>query len=705
MVSKRLPILIVAAATAFNLWALRAEVAAVQYVNDMGMHLSMVRWARGRIAGGHVPLDGWYPNLSLGSPQFHYYQTLPHVITAYASTVLDVGTAFRWSNYLLVALWPVSVYCGARLLDLPPRAAAVSAALSPLLVSVTGYGFSHDSYVFRGLGVWSQGWAMWLLPLAWGTSWRAIGRRGSPTLAAGLLAATAACHYVVGAIGFLALGAWAMACLDDVARRIGRAVVVAAGALAAMTWVIVPGVLDRQWANFAGADRPTIGYFSHSATRLLGWLARGKLLDQGRLPVITTAVAVGLLVGVIEWRRSERARALVMVWTLALLLFLGRSIPGPSAGLLPGTDDLYLRFIGGVQLASLLAAGHGLGWILPRLHHVAERLPFKTGRVGLALAAMVVVLPAYGSIAAFDRQDGAWIADQQLADAVDGTDLQSLIDEVAARGGGRIWSGSATGWGREYKIGAVPVYEELLNRDADGLGFWLRVSSLSTMVEPNFDETRRSDYDVFNVRYLIFPAERRPPVDATFLRSAGRHVLWEVPTSGYTAVVDASGVIAADRRTIGDRTLPFLRSDLPARRIFPTIDLDGGPSSPSAAAAPAEGPPGAVVSETADLENGRTRAEVSVDRAAMVVLKTTFHPRWRVTVDGVSVEPQLVAPSFVGREVPPGRHVLEFDYRSYPSYGWLLVFGALALGLLEIGPRLVHRGRAIRSSRSPRSSG
>jgi hypothetical protein len=61
------PIVVVAIAVAFNLWVLRAESNPVSYPNDMAVHASMVEWAGGRIEGGHLPLDGWYPDLALGS--------------------------------------------------------------------------------------------------------------------------------------------------------------------------------------------------------------------------------------------------------------------------------------------------------------------------------------------------------------------------------------------------------------------------------------------------------------------------------------------------------------------------------------------------------------------------------------------------------------------------------------------------------------
>src|SRR5207247_6759951 len=106
-----------------------------------------------------IPLDGWYPELGLGSPQFHHYQSLPHITTAYVSKLFGVGRSFRWSLYLLLASWPISVYWGARLLGWDRWSSGAAALVAPLLASATGYGFEHGNYVWRGLGEWSQLWA------------------------------------------------------------------------------------------------------------------------------------------------------------------------------------------------------------------------------------------------------------------------------------------------------------------------------------------------------------------------------------------------------------------------------------------------------------------------------------------------------------------------------------------------------------------
>ena len=76
--------------------------------------------------------------------------------------------------YLLLALWPVSVYWGARLFGLSRWTAAAAAAVSPFLASAAGIGYETKAYVWVGYGVWTQLWASWTLPLAWGFTYRAL---------------------------------------------------------------------------------------------------------------------------------------------------------------------------------------------------------------------------------------------------------------------------------------------------------------------------------------------------------------------------------------------------------------------------------------------------------------------------------------------------------------------------------------------------
>lgn len=695
------PLGIVAVAVGFNLWVLRAEILPVLNLNDSSVHLSMVRWALQRIREGHLPFDGWYPYLGLGSSLFHHYQSLPHILTAGIGLAIGPDRAFFGTLYLLLASWPISVYLGARLLGWERWVAAAAAVISPLLVSTPGYGYEHGSYTWRGLGVWSQEWAMWLLPLAWGLSWRAVSR-SKPVryaVAALVIGLTAASHFLTGYLAFLALGVWVLVRPGQLLKRLGRAAMVGIGAVLIISWVVVPLLLDSRWSSQSQYLKGTFWFDSFGARRVLSWLFTGQLFDgQRMIPVISVLVGVGTLVCVVRSRRDERARALLGVMLISLLLFVGRPTLGALLKLLPGSDDLLLhRYIVGVHLAGILLAGVGAAWLgsvaLERLRRLVPRMAPAAVAAAGALLGVAVLSPAWLEREAFDRVGGDWIRYQRTIDATDGAVIRSLVEEAEARGPGRIYAGLSGNWGADYRLWSVPVYAALLAYDADSIGFVLRTTSLSSDFEALFDETNPAHYDLFNVRYLILSADRPPSVPATAIDERNGNTLWEVQTTGYLNVVETvPPPIAADRTNLSQRAAFFLPSDMLREGRYPTIAFAGVPAAPPTASGEHEipGSPGEVRFERASLADGEVTGLIGSTRPAMVILKSSFDPRWQVVIDGVELEPQMVAPSFVGRMVPAGKHVIEFRYRPFPRYDLLFAIGVVAFAGLWFGPGLIE---------------
>jgi hypothetical protein len=64
----------------------------------------------------------------------------------------------------------------------------------------------------------------------------------------------------------------------------------------------------------------------------------------------------------------------------------------------------------------------------------------------------------------------------------------------------------------------------------------------------------------------------------------------------------------------------------------------------------------------------------------------------------------MLAPSFVGVEVPPGQHSVEFRYEPYPDYWLLFLIGVLTLVALAVVPRLWSRRRSARANRDAASA-
>jgi hypothetical protein len=707
--------LVVGAAVLWNYWWLRAETLPVATLDDSSVHEQMVRFAASRLRAGHLPQTSWFPYLGLGSPQFLHYQSLPSTITGAVGIVAGPDRAFSWSLFLLLSLWPVSVYWGARALRWGRWTSAMAAVLSPFVVSAVGVGFEAKAYVWVGFGVWTQLWAMWTLPLAWGYCWQAVseGRRyGAAVLFASL---TVMLHFETGYLAVLPLVLLPWLAPSAWRPRVVRAAVVLAGTLAATAWVTVPVLVSARWASVNEILRGTPLENGYGARRVVGWLVGGGLMDDGRLPVITVLAGVGLVACVVRFRRDERGRVLLLLVALCLVLSFGRTTFGPLIDALPGSTDIFLRrFMMGVQLASVLLAGVGASTVGVLLVAGARRWRGAAGdrhegrirakvvpAVVLGGLALVALVPALVQSSRYDGGNATAIHDQVVGDQTDGQAIAPLLARVRTSGDGRVYAGLPDNWGAAFVVGQVPVFKYLESQDIDEVGYTLRTASLMTDPEYHFDQSNPGDYALFGVRDLLLPTGMSPPVSARPVMTRGHYSLWELPTVGYVSVVQAVGTVAEDRTDVGQVSVPFLHSGLPGEGRTLLVDWDGTGSPSTAGAGTAGrttvvGRPGAVVTQRSRLTVGTASATVEMVRPGLVVLSASYDPGWHVTVDGIPSAPVMVAPALVAVRVGPGTHRIAFRYAGYAGYPVLMVLSVLVL----VGAFVAERWWSVRCRRA-----
>ena len=171
-------------------------------------------------------------------------------------------------------------------------------------------------------------------------------------------------------------------------------------------------------------------------------------------------------------------------------------------------------------------------------------------------------------------------------------------------------------------------------------------------------------------------------------------------------VADAIGSVTADRTNLAAANRTFMSSDLANHNVYPSVAFDGAAAAPptvNGTSAPATSP-GTVVAQSGVKENGVFSATVDTTRTAAVVLKESYDPRWRVTVDGAKATPVMIAPSLVGVEVGAGHHVVVFRYKPYSHYPLLIGLAVLMLVGLAAVPRrrnwLRRRNAGRRASRT-----
>jgi hypothetical protein len=520
---------------------------------------------------------------------------------------------------------------------------------------------------------------------------------------------TTAFHFETAYLAVLPVLLWPAVSGVPLVKALRRAGVLLGGWLLTSAWVIVPLLANSDWAatNEILRGTPLVnGYGLH----VLGWFWSGRLLDAGRIPVVTGFAVIGLGVVLARWRVNPNGRALAVAFVSTMLLSFGRATFGSLVDLLPGSTDLFFRrFMMGTQLAALLLAGVGVAWSFRAVWRVSgERLlraraatprttpPTRRAAAVLAVAAGILLLaPAWLQLRKMDAANASAVEQQRTADGVQGRQVDRLIQTVKRRGGGRVYAGMPSNWGAAFRVGAVPVFKYLESRDVDEIGYTLRTASLMTGPEYRFQERNPSDYSLFGIHYLMLASGWPPPIPARLIATAGAYSLWTVDGPGYVRVGRIVGVLSADRTNLGARSIPVLESHLAQHGKYLRVAFHPPAGRvPPAPPAPPFPTAGSTTSERDALERGQVRATVRMRTSGVVVLSASYDPGWTVTVDGHHSATTMIAPAIVGAEVPAGLHRVTFRYSGFGYYAELAALAGLAfVTLLAVDVVRWRRGR------------
>jgi hypothetical protein len=692
-------------AVAFNLYRLYPEVAIrAPLLNDGVLHRLAFERAAAALAAGQDPTDPWLAPIVLGYPLFHHYQHLSYLLPALLSLplhgLLDLPDLFDWTRYLLLCLFPLSIYWSMRRFGFGRLPAALAGLVAPLLATDGLYGLDLSSYLWRGYGLYTQLWGMLLLPPALAQGYTALRTGRGFFWAVLLLAATLLSHLVFGYMAFLSLGLLTLLPIlgplaegngtGRVWSRVGRLALLLILVVLVTAYFLVPFLLDRAYMNRSVWEDQG-KYDAYGWQWTLGRLVEGELFDFGRFPSLTLLAGLGLIVCLWRWR-EERYRLPVVLGLAWLLLYFGRPTWGILLDLLPLSGDLHLhRLIAGVHLAGIMLMGIGLAlpwqWALSREN--AWRL--------LATAALTVasLYPVYRERGLYLGENARWLAESREALAAEEADLAALVDRLRRAPPGRVYAGLGGNWGKDYRLGEVPVYAWLQSAGFDMLGYLYHALSLNADVQVLFDENRPEQYDLFNVRYVVAPADQAFPEFVQPLAGFGRHRLYQVATTGYVNLVGSDAAFVGDKGDFYPAASHWLASDLPRAGQHPALFLEGPPEGyeqvyPLSQAGevipltafPSEAPRGRILSQ--EMGGNAYAAEVEVERDSFLMLKATYHPNWRATVDGREAETVMVMPSYVGVALAPGAHRVQFEYRSQPWRGILGLAGLLLLALIAL---------------------
>jgi len=680
-------LLLVLVPTAFHAKALLPEIfLPVPSLNDDAVHYLLVQRASEALAGGENPFDHWVPELEFGFPWFFYYQHLPHLAVVFLHRLLlkqvDLLTVFNLIRYLLLLAFPLTVYWSMRRLQFSAVAAAVSASGATLLSSSPAYGFDYNSYAWRGLGMYTQLWAMHLFFIALACLHEVLdrGKGFAAAVVASSMLALSHLIYVymmaVTAIVLLLLGLNRA----NARPRIARLAVTGALGAAISSYFWLPLAFSHAYLN-ASPYLQRFKYDSFGAREILTRLVNGDLLDSGRLPVLTILLALGIAAALLASTRAARlALALFLLW---LALFFGRPTWGRLVDLLPMAKGLlFHRFIGGVHLAAILLIGLGGEWVW-------QRLGSLSGRWRAAAAALVflaVMVPALRERQEFYSLNRQWMERSRRALVTDG-DGRAIFSALEELPPGRVYAGLYGNWGKDLKFGDLHFFNLLTFYRMAAPGPPYPSFSLNADLAFHFNERDLAHYNLFNVRYLIAPSRVTMPEFLRRIKETPRYILYQAETDGY-----ASFAAVTETRKIGSQSalfvqnLSWLTGSDPAGGRFSRYDYPAARGTSGSAENTGGSPPngrpgcpgGGKITEERVLPSS-IALQVECPEATTLVLKVTYHPNWRVTIDGRDGLPFMLSPSFIGVEVPAGPHKIRAEYRSPLYKTALLLFGACTL--------------------------
>jgi len=677
-------LLAVVAANAAALWP---DLAASQVdLNDNVSHFAMVQRIAEAVEHGGNPLDAWSPEWAFGYPMLRVYQTLPHLIVAglYFALLTSVPllTVFVWVRFLAVLLVPVTFFATARRMQLPRCVAFAAALLAPLISTNGLYGLEFGSYLWAGNGLFPQSVAAHFLLLTIGLAYQAL-RNGKRLHPAGIcLGMTFLCHFIYGYIGALSVCVMALMPGFGVERglRIRRTAWIAITAILLAAFQLAPLLLDGKLINHSRWE-PAWKWDSFGGGKVLQWLVTGELLDHGRLPVLSLLALLGALLVVRDWRaaRPEAAPRFVLYGAvLWLLLFFGRPFWGPLLWLFGISPDMQLhRLIGGVHVFLLLLAAIGFG-------RIWQELAGRKLWLAIPVASILLLSPALQERGQYLENNKIWSRANLAAYEGGRAAIDATIGRLKERGG-RVYPGLAATWGSKFKVGDVPLYGFLSDRQVPAVAFLYHSMALPGDLMPRFDEWNAAQYRLFGIRTVAAPAGLTTPVPPFWspLEQIGRFQLYRTPETGYFDLVDVPSAAHVTRETFFDVNDRWLSSEAVARREHLLLDLPGGASfMPTRVSTD----PGRITAESQELET--YRAEFDAMRPAYLLFKMNWHPNWKVELDGERVNTAMLSPGFVGIFAPAGHHRVVCRYEGGGLKIILLVMG---LALLSAMPTLAKR--------------
>ena len=692
---------LVLAPVLFNAVTLLPEVTKpVPSLNDDAYHFLLIQRASDALANNESLLDFWSPAVELGFPPFLLYQHLPHLTVVLLNRLMlqrvDLLDTFNGVRWLLLATFPITVWWSMRRMGFAPVAAAISAAGASLISGNHNYGFEYESYIWRGFGMFTQLWAMHLsfIALACMYSVRERGRGYfAAVLALTLLILSHTIYSYMMAISILVMYAYGLNRANLLVRA-RRLALVGVPTLIASSYFVLGFLQSKPYLNIS-LYLQREKYDSWGAAKILRWLFTGNLIDVDRLPVLSFLLGAGVVAALLT--RRGPARLMLTLFVVWLLLYFGRTTWGPLADLLPLSDGLLMhRFIGSVEIAAVMLIGVG-GEALYRL---GQRVYPARASLALAPFVLVLLLPAFRERYRFYDLNTQWIERTQQALAAD-TDAQDILYTLSTLPPGRTYAGLWSNYARApvMKFGDLNFVNVLTFYQLDGVVPPGGSLSLNSDLIWHFQDGNPAHFNLFNVTYVITPSNFTVPQFYKEVKRTGKYTLWQIETRGYAEFASAvtAPLTPASASDLFIQNRSWVLGNGPAAGEYLRWNYPPGRNPTGTPVASTCARSGQVLADR--LRPNRLAALTDCADSGVVIFKTTYHPNWRVSIDGQPAQTFMASPSYLGVVVPPGRHSIQATYvasGTRPVLALLAVVTLAAVALIEANQAAIRarlRGR------------
>lgn len=661
-----------------NLYLYRNEFIVTSDPNDNNFHYALVDEAKNiwkDVFSGKTSIlavfDSWNERWAEGFPLSLYYSHLPQASIALLSFIVPISTfkLFVIIRTLLLVLLPVSFFFGAQILGLSSLASLIVAFFSQSIFTDGLYGIDATNYLWRGWGLSAQLLAVFFLPYAFAYSLDYLENKKNLGKAIIFNFIVAQSHFGMLYLLMMVYPVYWFFSKDNWIKVGKRALLLIALIMISLSYFIIPFFTTSFYRNFSYWD-PIWKFNSWGMMYIITLFTNGDLFDFNRLPFITFFVICGLLWSLMS--KNKLSKFLVTMFIIYFVLFLGKEILGPLVNIIPGLSEYHLhRVIVMVQFIGIIVAGDLLANFIKS---ISLKKGFNKLLISLLLLIIsgVVVYQMEKPVIKYTVDNNSWIEASNKDYQENIGSYNKIIEALKKLPSARVYAGQPGNWGKNFKIGNNQMYMALSRDGFPTVGFLPQSWSPNSDPEQFFNENNTEHYKLYNIGYLVLPADKKAPDFAKLIIKEGRFSLYKMPNDGWFGLGKTGFEVKAKKTDLLNIIHLWFNSSLLKNKNYPIIKVNGQQqnivkntiimddlnhydngkdiwqTNPLLETDNTKVP--AIKKEEEKLVKGyQIKFELEQNCPnCILILRQTFHPNWDITVNDKKVDAIPVFPFFIG---------------------------------------------------------